>query len=129
MSFHDILWTVQKKLSSFRKQEEKQNWKKIHKDYIHVSTTPHPRIIIERLCTLQNYVFMCVLYDNRLLKIFFTWKKKQRCFSNDSMHVLFFFFCQCNRLCNFHKKKISVTKYICKVLLFGVCKTSHLIHT
>lgn len=53
---------------------------------------PTPRIIIERLCTLQNYVFMCVLYDNRLLKIFFTWKKKQRCFSNDSMHVLFFFF-------------------------------------
>lgn len=87
---------------------------------------PTPRIIIERLCTLQNYVFMCVLYDNRLLKIFFTWKKKQRCFSNDSMHVLFFFG-QCNRLCNFHKKKISVTKYICKVLLFGVCKTSHLI--
>lgn len=37
---------------------------------------PTPWIIIERLCTLQNYVFMCVLYDNRLLKIFFTWKKK-----------------------------------------------------
>lgn len=54
---------------------------------------PTPRIIIERLCTLQNYVFMCVLYDNRLLKIFFTWKKKPTTmfFSNDSMHVLFFF--------------------------------------
>lgn len=127
MSFHDILWTVQKKLSSFRKQEEKQNWKKNTLKIIYMyQLPPTPRIIIERLCTLQNYVFMWVLYDNRLLKIFFTWKKQQRCFSNDSMHVLFFF-CQCNRLCNIHKKFFSVTKYICKVLLFGVCKTSHLI--
>lgn len=127
MSFHDILWTVQKKLSSFRKQEEKQNWKKNTLKIIYMyQLPPTPRIIIERLCTLQNYVFMCVLYDNRLLKIFFTWKK-----NNDVFLMIpcmcYFFFCQCNRLCNIHKKFFSVTKYICKVLLFGVCKTSHLI--
>lgn len=53
---------------------------------------PTPRIIIERLCTLQNYVFMWVLYDNRLLKIFFTWKKNNDAFLMIPCMCYFFFF-------------------------------------
>lgn len=89
---------------------------------------PTPRIIIERLCTLQNYVFMYVLYDNRLLKIFFTWKKNNDVFLMIPCMCYFFFANAIDYACNIHKKFFSVTKYICKVLLFGVCKTSHLIH-
>lgn len=127
MCFHDILWTVQKKLSSFRKQEEKQNWKKYLKDYIHVSTTPHPldynwkALYVTKLC-----FHVCAVRWPFVKNLFYMEKK-----NNDVFLMIpcmcCFFFCQCNRLCNIHKKFFSVTKYICKVLLFGVCKTSHLI--
>lgn len=70
---------------------------------------PHtPRIIIERLCTLQNYVFMCVLYDNRLLKIFFTWKKKH----NDVFLMIpcmcYFFFANAIDYVTFTKKNFPL---------------------
>lgn len=69
---------------------------------------------------------MCVLYDNCLLKIFFIRKKNNDVFLM-ILCMCYFFFVNVIDYVIFIIKKNFVIKYICKVLLFGVCKIFYLI--